>query len=247
MLEKLSKVMALIVPYFIVVSLSYQVGFWGTFGIDFYSYITASDIISLSIYPLFLITTIVTLLFYVYIKYMLLRKKYKNIQGRKINIINDVGFYSILFFLIILFFLFKSISWYIFLCISLLIITEVLSNFFEYIYVLYESEDVKKINMKFSIFIILLFVFVSSFSIGRIRSNSIINNESYRYVAGYYYDKKNIKEIDQRYIGKIDKYIFMYIRDNNSVVIDNIENMTPFEIRRFTEESIKIRGADLKS
>lgn len=50
-MEKISPLSILAIPFSVIVSVCYLMGYWGTFNIDIFSYLTASDIIVLSAIP----------------------------------------------------------------------------------------------------------------------------------------------------------------------------------------------------
>ena len=52
-MERLSKFIALTVPFSVVISACYLWGYWETFNVDIFSYLTVSDIAVFSVVPLF--------------------------------------------------------------------------------------------------------------------------------------------------------------------------------------------------
>ena len=50
-MEKISALSILALPFSVIISVCYLVGYWGTFNIDIFSYLTASDLLVLSAIP----------------------------------------------------------------------------------------------------------------------------------------------------------------------------------------------------
>src|SRR5207253_7010755 len=59
--EKHVKLLSLITPYAIVVSLLYLFGYWSSFGINILEYVSFPDVLKLAIYPVFLGAVLSTL------------------------------------------------------------------------------------------------------------------------------------------------------------------------------------------
>jgi hypothetical protein len=77
-------IMSVVLPYGVVVSLLYLFGYWSTFGINVLHYASLSDVIKISIYPLFIGALLS--LFWLFLQ-MLVRGKFKETDPSKVFIV----------------------------------------------------------------------------------------------------------------------------------------------------------------
>lgn len=217
MIENIEKYIALAVPYSIFISSCYLFGFWGTFSIDFYSYISVTELAIFSIFPLYSIGIMSGAGFFT--------GSILSQHSERNSLDNHKFKYGYLYFLVSIFFtifLLYKINSLVWILIPSLILVLLL-------YITRRKPEFDIITKNRFIFFTFICMPLLIFFYGKFNSTRIINGESFIYINN---DVKNENRTDKRYIGKISNYIFLYEKSTDSVIIEDLDNMTPLKLHR---------------
>lgn len=214
MIDKIAKYSTLAVPYSILVSIFYLFGYWSAFDIDFYSYISVQEIAIRSIAP-FIYVGIVS-----FLGFFTSRDDEKNNKNysKRINLV--ILFFALLLCLFIILF----VNAYRFLAYSIIFITIITFYF--------RITKNKLLDNKFVFYLIILLPALSYFY-GRTESEKIIKGVEYQKIA-FCNNKQffNINSQENRYIGKISEFLFIYIPSEKSTLVINYNESTPLIISK---------------
>lgn len=218
MISKITNYSALLIPYAIIISTCNLYGYWDSFNIEFYSYITASELATRSISPFFSVGIISALGFFTQFgnnagnieeEVTISCKPTKN----EIIVLVIIGTISL-----ILYFLLPSFT---------IIILAAILTFGLIIYIKLFIPNLFKLNKIYIFLIIVLPIF--SFIDGKLKSSQIIKGEIYTYLQYKTNDRLKIigENKDQKYIGKLGEFIFIYSSADKSVTIHEFKKLTP--------------------
>ena len=217
-MKQLQKHLAYIIPFSILISLCYMQGYWGTFCIEYYSFVTTSEIAMIAIVPMVYvgISSIAGILIG---ETTYDSDKYKNKFATIMYFIMKISF--IIATILIMYFN-PSARWLIIppvagLIILLLYIKSSLFN-----------EDFWQKN-KTLLFIIFLLP-PESFGYGKHKAIQLINGDNFLYVVN-----KNVSDPKKatRYLGKIGEHIFMINPKTSAITIQNIDASLPLQLKSF--------------
>ena len=194
-------------------------GYWGTFDVDFYSYITTSEIVIISMMPFFSvgISTVIGM----YLGSVISENSEK--QNEKHSKFTKNYRYSILLILLVstsIFLFSEKFRWIVFpvMSISFATILILLSRKNEFVH-------------KYPVYIFLLLVLpIQAFTYGKQTSMNIIEGKQYKQIVRKRAYGQNDNLSCPIYIGKIGEFIFTYDQPKKTVMVDNIKSYIPFEL-----------------
>jgi len=198
---------------------SYLLGYWGTFNINIFSYLTTSDIIVLSVVPLFSIgiTSLIAIIIGDSISPKVLPvitdKKH---SSRALLILVSLCVLLISYYIFVLFYL-KNLaqSWLILPTLSVVGI----------ILYLRISPRLEKQQEYLKKYYFLIFLFLSlpfqAYGYGKYTAINIQLGKSYKYVVNNLNEIEKEKEQHLIYLGKAGSYIFLYKKLKKQIVVAN--------------------------
>lgn len=231
MINSIKENITLAVPYSIFISSCYLFAYWTSFNIDFYSYISVTELAIYSIFPLFSVGILAVIGFIIGGTAAKCDSENINPCTNKIILKPFIALFFMLFSVFALYYFIKSAAW-----LATMILTII-----PLLYFIKKYADDTTSNKVFICLIVILPIII--YFSGRFNASRIINGEDFLFINNSFTNKfdTNIKEIDERYIGKIGEFIFVYKKSSNSVIIQNIKNIEKFELYRHNIFAKKIK------
>lgn len=220
-MKKISELLLYLIPYLTLSAGLYQLTYWSKFDINGLEFISISEILKLSIYPI--IITFVFVIIGIIIGGILFRfdNILKSGEGRKTKVgkaLNSklgLSITIIVWIALVYFFydygnVYRWIIW-------AFIFSVVPTTFLDRLGLWNDYFENKSIRLW--VIRILIYIPVFSFSAGKINSETIYENINFEYVSGMniknYVDKLPINETDTlKYLGMTDKYLHFITKDN---------------------------------
>ena len=223
-LDDVTKYSTLLIPYSIMISTCYLYGYWNSFSIDFYSYISASELAIRSIAPFFSIGIVSALGFFTQFERKSevieaeLSVQFRPTRNEIISLLGIVAISLVLLYLLQSF---------------IVIIFSAIFVFGLILYIKLLIPSFFKLNKAYIYFLIVLPIF--SFVDGKLKSTQIINGENFSYFQYKINDNSTCLENDkdQRYIGKLGEFVFIYSKSKNSVIIHEFKKTTPLILLKY--------------
>lgn len=232
MINSIKENITLAVPYSIFISSCYLFGYWMSFNIDFYSYISVTELAIYSIFPLFSVGVLSVIGFIVGRTAAKCESEKNNSCTNKATIKPYIVLTALLCILFALSFIMKSTIWLAVMVLTLL----------PTLYFVNKYTDSATFSRS-SVCLLVMLPIIIHFS-GRFNASRIINGEDFVFINNSFTNNyhANTKELDERYIGKIGEFIFVYKNSNNSVIIQNIKNIEKFELCRHNMFAKKLKN-----
>jgi hypothetical protein len=213
MIDRISKILLLIPPYSILIAVCYLNGYWGSFHIDIFSYLTASDIALYAISPMLGVGFI--LLISILLAHL---DDVRNTHtGNNISI-KELIIYAMTLLFIIFFTLFSWSAFY--------IITPILFSLIMAFSLaksgIFDSYIPLLRNRIFVLFVLTLFPF-ESYGYGVKQAMMIKNGEEYTYISRPIKDLNSNRIDNVRYLGKAGSLFIFYIIGADEVLLMPIE------------------------
>lgn len=215
-MEQLEKKIAYIIPFSILISLCYMQGYWGTFNIEYYSFVTPSEIAMIAIVPMVYvgISSIAGILIG---EVTYDSNKDKNILTTIFNFAMKLSFAIAAIFTM---YFNSSTRW--------LIIPPVVGLIILLLYVKSSlfNDDFWQKNK-----IILLIIFLlppSSFGYGKYKAIELINGNNFLYVVN---ESVSDPKTATRYLGKIGSHVFFINPKTSTITIKNIGASLPLQLK----------------
>lgn len=214
MLNNIAKYSSLAIPYSVLISIIHLFGYWSAFDIDFYSYISAQELAIRSIPPFIYVGISSFLGFFC-------KKSGNNPTNSKIDKIDIIlMLLTFLFFCLILIY-FNTYRYIVYSIIIFLLIAIYLK--FTDNFIIFKESKI--------LFYLLILLPILVYAHGRTESEKIIQGKSYKYFIASSNELliTHIGE-NKRYVGKIGDYVFIYISSDQSILITELNKITPFVI-----------------
>lgn len=232
MTDNLSK-LSLALPFALIVSAFYLYGYWYTFSVDFYSYISVSEMAITSIIPLMFVG-VTTILGIAFGQWKIKKDGEKpeseliiNIKQQKwfTRIFNKRRIPDIAFVVcaIITLFFGGNYKW--------LLIPIIIAIPFGFGVI--TGDFVKREVIKENISLIFLIIYPPSlsFGYGKMKALNVIDGVDFKYVISKDVISNCDEKLNQRYIGKIGDYLFIYDAKNEIVKIDEFNKNIPLTLK----------------
>ena len=222
-MEQLQKHLAYIIPFSILISLCYMQGYWGTFDIEYYSFVTTSEIAMIAIAPMIYvgISSIAGILFGA------ITDDTDKSKNKISTIMHFIMKLSFIIAVIIIIYFNASARWLIIPPLAGLItlLLYIKSSLF--------NEDFWQ-NKK----TLLLIVFLlppESFGYGKHKAIQLINGDNFLYVIN---ENIPVPTKAARYLGKIGGQVFMFNPTTSTITIQNIDASLPLQLKSFSINDI---------
>ena len=218
--NKLSKIIYFVTPYALISSLLYLLGYWSTFDLNILEFISISDIIRLSIYPIAVSIIFVIISFVVGTYYRSSTPTKKSTKW--------VAYIGILIIACIAHYKGYPIWW---LLIGLFL-TEIIYHGFYKLNLLETFIPNKRAQS--TVLWILIAVPILSFSYGKIHSNEILDGKKAQYVnVSIFKNQESFRNQEHlKYIGLKGDYFFFLSIDNAKLYISKSSEVPILELQK---------------
>lgn len=229
-----NKLTILAVPLSVAIAVCYLEGYWGTFNIDIFSFLTFSEIAVLSIEPIWKVGISTILGACIGIGINRYEDASKEKTDSKTKIIKFfLGFISFLMVLIlaIVFFYGGPTKWKI----IPLLLTIPLVGIVALTGVLHKDGKIHRTTFFILMFTILLFT--QSYGLGKAKALHIEQGSMFTYIHNTELNKYTEKPEDVRYLGKAGSYFFVYLADKKQVLSINLDKIEALKFVNHTNSS----------
>jgi hypothetical protein len=215
--EKISTLSFAAIPFAVVVSVCYLSAYWGTFDVDVFSYITASEVLVFSSVPLLSVgvASIIGMLI------GNLSSVYEEKSTKNFKLINIV----VLIILGITLIFGDELRWMIYPIFLVALIMFLLGVNGAFI------TDGKPNLRMMVLILILIYLPAQAYGVGKSHSHRIKSGKGFKFIVNEISGVKKASDTDLRYLGKVGGSLFIYHVTEQEVLIVNISDISPLRLK----------------